>query len=282
MNTPKRHQTGFSIISLMIASAIGIFIIGGAAKVYLDSKNTFNARSAIAATTENYRFALQDMRRTLVMAGRGISPSDDGIDAYTDGNGDNGIRTFPAVGTSGIVSGDTASGSPWSPNPEDSSIVAVRYASGPAPCGLADNVLGTGNATITVRFLVNTEGNLICQVFQAGVELVAQPIVSGVAQMRVLYGLDSEPEIPDGVAERYLTAKEIGDSEWPAVVSIRIGLVVHSGDDVELPNNFRPSEPETLDLLGATYTAPDTNHVYKSASTTISLRNLHHVDRQNS
>jgi hypothetical protein len=49
---------------------------------------------------------------------------------------------------------------------------------------------------------------------------------------------------------------------------------------MELPNTFRPSEPETLDLLGATYTAPDTNLVYKSASTTISLRNLHHVDRQ--
>jgi hypothetical protein len=179
------------------------------------------------------------------------------------------------------MAGSTSTGSPWTPNPEDSSIIAVRYAIGPAPCGLSDDTLGTGDSTITVRFLVNAEGNLICQVFQAGTQLVAQPIVSGIAQMRVLYGLDQQPSIPDGVAERYLAANEIANSDWPAVVSIRIGLVVKSGDDIELPNTFRPSEPETLDLLGATYTAPDTNHVYKSASTTISLRNLHHVDRQN-
>jgi type IV pilus assembly protein PilW len=287
MNIPKRYQTGFSIISSMIASAIGIFIIGGAVNVYIESKNTFIARSAIAAATENYRFAFQDMRRTLVMAGRGISPSKDSIASYTDENGDNGLRTFPAVDKvedpDGIASGSTyvVKNSIWSPDPIDSSIVAVRYASGPAPCGLSDDILGTVVSTLTVRFLVNAEGNLICQAFQGDTELVAQPIVSGIAQMRVLYGLDQDPSIPDGVAERYLTANKITDKEWPSVVSIRIGMVVKSGDGIKLPNSLRPSKAETFDLLGDTYTAPDTKHVYKSASTTISLRNLHHVNRQN-
>jgi type IV pilus assembly protein PilW len=281
MYTSKRYQTGFSIISLMIASAIGIFIIGGALKVYIDSKNTFNARSAVAAATENYRFAFQDMRRTLVMAGRDVSPADDGSDAYQAA--DNGLRTFPAIDPYGIVSGATAHGSTWSPDPEDSSIVAIRYASGPAPCGLPDNTLDAG--TITVRFLVDPESNLICQVYQGSTQLVAQPIVSGIAQMRALYGVDRlgiapDTDIPDGVADIYLTAAEMDSNDWPAVVSIRIGLVVQSGDGIELPNAFRPDTYQTLDLLGATYTAPDTNSVYKSASTTISLRNLHHVDRQ--
>jgi type IV pilus assembly protein PilW len=281
MHTSKRYQTGFSIISSMIASAIGIFIIGGAVNVYVESKNTFNARSAIASATENYRFAFQDMRRTLVMAGRGISPSKDGKAAYTKktDNGtifDNGSRTFPAVGASGIVSGTTVSDSLWTPNPEDSSIVAVRYASGPAPCGLKDNELADG--TVTVRFLVNAKGELICEASQNAKNTVTQPIASGVAQMRVLYGLDLNT---NSVAERYLTAEKIADEEWPSVVSIRIGLVVKSGDGIELPNSLRPSKAETFDLLGDKYTAPDTKHVYKSASTTISLRNLHHVDRQN-
>ncbi|MEW8079372.1 MAG: prepilin-type N-terminal cleavage/methylation domain-containing protein, partial [Candidatus Thiodiazotropha endolucinida] len=34
-----KKQAGFSIVSLMIASAIGLFLIGGAGKVYVDSKN---------------------------------------------------------------------------------------------------------------------------------------------------------------------------------------------------------------------------------------------------
>jgi hypothetical protein len=215
------------------------------------------------------------------MAGRDVSPANDGSDAYAAS--DNGLRTFPAIDPYGIVSGSVARGSTWSPSPEDSSIVAIRYASGPAPCGLPDDTLDAG--IITVRFLVDPEANLICQAYQGSTQLVAQPIVSGVAQMRALYGVDRfginpEPDIPDGVADIYLTANEMDNDDWPAVVSIRIGLVVQSGDDIELPNAFRPSEPETLDLLGDTYTASDTNHIYKSASTTISLRNLHHVDRQ--
>ncbi|MCU7862326.1 MAG: hypothetical protein KZQ86_21430, partial [Candidatus Thiodiazotropha sp. (ex Lucinoma kastoroae)] len=130
MYSSKQQQTGFSIVSLMIASAIGIFLIGGVGKVYIDSKNTFNARTAVAAATENYRYAFQDMRRVLVMAGRGVSASDDGADAYGVSVIDNGLRTFPAVNgiPDGIVSGANATGSPWNPLPEDSSIIAVRYA----------------------------------------------------------------------------------------------------------------------------------------------------------
>ncbi|MCU7882781.1 MAG: PilW family protein [Candidatus Thiodiazotropha sp. (ex Lucinoma annulata)] len=276
MYSSKQHQTGFSIVSLMIASAIGIFLIGGAGKVYIDSKNTFNARSAVAAATENYRYAFQDMRRTLVMAGRGVSPSDDGADSY--GGTDNGLRTFPAVdgNPDGIVSGVIVSGSTWDPLPENSSIIAVRYASGPAPCGLADDTLDLG--TVTVRFSVNDEGNLICQVFQGGNQLIAQPLVSGIAQMRALYGLDGDDA--DGVANRYLTADQVGEANWVKVVSIRIGLVVQSGDDQALPAPFRPDTEDELDLLGSTFTAQDTHHVYKAASTTISLRNLHHINRQ--
>ncbi|MEW8200379.1 MAG: PilW family protein [Candidatus Thiodiazotropha endolucinida] len=277
MTTSKKHQAGFSIISLMIASAIGIFIIGGAGKVYIDSRNTFNARTAVAAATENYRFAFQDIRRALVMAGRGVSASDDGNDSYQ--GTDSGLRTFPAVDNvpDGIVSGATAGGSPWSPDPEDSSVVAIRYASGPAPCGVA---VAEFTDTLTVRFLVNDEGNLICQVYRGATQLTSQPLVSGIVQMRVLYGIDTDTDDPDGVANQFLTANEVGEARWPAVVSIRIGLIVQSGDDIELPNTFRPDDLETLDLLGKVFTAPDTNNVYKSASTTISLRNLHHVDRQ--
>ncbi|MEW8048109.1 MAG: PilW family protein [Candidatus Thiodiazotropha endolucinida] len=277
MTTSKKHQAGFSIISLMIASAIGIFIIGGAGKVYIDSRNTFNARTAVAAATENYRFAFQDIRRALVMAGRGVSASDDGNDSYQ--GTDSGLRTFPAVDNvpDGIVSGATAGGSPWSPDPEDSSVVAIRYASGPAPCGVADAEF---TDTLTVRFLVNDEGNLICQVYRGATQLTSQPLVSGIVQMRVLYGIDTDTDDPDGVANQFLTANEVGEARWPAVVSIRIGLIVQSGNDIELPNTFRPDDLETLDLLGKVFTAPDTNNVYKSASTTISLRNLHHVDRQ--
>ncbi|MES9992270.1 MAG: PilW family protein [Candidatus Thiodiazotropha sp.] len=279
MSRSQHHQHGFSLISLMIASAIGLFIVGGIGKIYIDGKNAFNARAAIAAATESYRFTFQEMRRNLIMAGRGIATSDDSASAYTDAQSDQGLRTFPAVDRTpdGIVSGTQQSDDGWSPAPQESSIVAIRYASGPTPCG-ADN-LDMSAGTVTVRFIVNETGDLNCQVFQNNALFDSQPIAAGVAQMRALYGVDTDAE-PDGVANRYLTAAEVTSLNWMNVVSIRIGLVVNSGTGYELPGAYRPETPEQLDLLGATFTAPDTDYIYRSATTTISLRNLHHMDRQ--
>ncbi|MEW8050951.1 MAG: PilW family protein [Candidatus Thiodiazotropha sp.] len=280
MQQNKIHtHRGFSLISLMIASAISLFLIGGIAKIYIDSKNAFNARAAIATATEKYRFAFQEMRRALIMAGRGIATSADSASAYTDDQGDTGMRTFPAVDRypDGIVNGVTHSGRQWSPAPQDSSIVAVRYAAGPAPCGLNEETMEDG--AVTVRFLVDSEGDLNCQVYQNGSLIQSQSIVSDISQMRVLYGIDTDME-PDGAANLYLTANHVAPSNWINVVSIRIGLVVSTGIGYELPGPYRPQTPDQLDLLGATFTAPDNDFIYKSASTTISLRNLHHMDRQ--
>ncbi|MCU7803193.1 MAG: PilW family protein [Candidatus Thiodiazotropha sp. (ex Lucinoma borealis)] len=255
MTSIVKQQAGFSIVSLLIASVIGIFLIGGAGKVYVDSKNTFTARSAITAATESSRFAIQDLRRTLVMAGRNIGEFVDGPEAYA--SPDNGIRTFPAVGAvNGIIDIDA----------NGSSVIAIRYAGGPAPCGQA----GTLATPATVRFYRDDDANLVCQVVETN---FVQPLVSGVVIMRALYGVDTDA---NDIANQYLTATEVDTANrWLNVVSIRIGMITSSGDGTELPARYRPAAAEELDLLGMTFTAPDTSHFYKSASTTISLRNLH-------
>ncbi|MEW8460323.1 MAG: PilW family protein [Candidatus Thiodiazotropha endolucinida] len=148
------RQAGFSIISLMIASAIGLFLIGGAGKIYLDSKDAFTARSAAATAAESSRFALQDLRRYLVMAGRGIIEQDDSPDAYSAT--DNNLRTYPAVdpdnsvasATTGIIDQDI----------DGNSAVAVRYAVGPPPCGEGDRIdTGSAEDQIANQYLTATE-----------------------------------------------------------------------------------------------------------------------------
>ncbi|MET0068207.1 MAG: PilW family protein [Candidatus Thiodiazotropha sp.] len=265
MAVHRNHQAGFSIISLMIASAIGIFLIGGAAKVYVDSKNSFTVRSSFAAATENYRFAFQDMRRVLVMAGRSILPSNDDMTSYS--TSDNGLRTFPGLGADGILDADA----------NGSSRVAVRYASGPAPCGMAGTLGGDVVDTITAMFYVDADKNLVCEVPE---ENYSQPLVSGIERMRALYGVDTDG---DGVANQYLTASLVDSSAlWVNVVAIRIGIVTSPGDDRELPYNYRPSSPTPMDVLGDTFTPTDTEIPYKAANVTIQFRNLHQaINRQN-
>jgi hypothetical protein len=274
MTTLMFKSRGFSIISLTISSAIGVFVVSGVGKLYIGSKVAYQSRTAIAAATQNGRFAIQDLRRTIVMAGRGILASDDSPSEYAL-DIDNSKRTFPLLESDGEESKDSTGIVDRDKN--GSSIIAIRYNAGPAPCG----AVGTIAATTTVRYFV--ENNvLMCQVNGGA----TQPMVSGVLQMKVLYGIDLDI---DDVANQYITAKCVenytncvnsADSQWDKVVSMRIGLIVNS-DEAELPFKFRPANAEIFDVLGEPYTAPDTSHVFKSISTTITLRNLNMiVDRQ--
>ncbi|MES9923543.1 MAG: PilW family protein [Candidatus Thiodiazotropha endolucinida] len=271
------RQAGFSIISLMIASAIGLFLIGGAGKIYLDSKDAFTARSAAATAAESSRFALQDLRRYLVMAGRGIIEQDDSPDTYSAT--DNNLRTYPAVdpdnsvasATTGIIDQDI----------DGNSAVAVRYAVGPPPCGEGDRI---DNSTHTVRFYVNDESKLMCQSIETVGGLLdldnlhERSMLSGVVSMRVLYGVDTDTgSAEDQIANQYLTATEVDNAGlWISVVSIRIGLVI-SSDTQELPNAYQPHDVERMNVLGMEVFAPDTSHAYKAVNATISLRNLNSI-----
>ncbi len=230
------RMKGFSLLSLMISTTIGIFIMGAAGQVYVNSKSVFNARTAVSITTESGRYAISDLRRVLIMTGREVPAS---------------ITPFPAVDANGIVDGG-ASGS---------DIVGVRYASGTA----CDSEV---SSLTTIRFKIEDD-TLICE--QGGTDY---PLVSGIKLMRVLYGVNDNT---DGYANRYLNATTVEtEGKWGNVVSLRIGLVV-SSEDYKLPGNMQEYTAQTLVVLGQSYTAPDTEHVFQVASTTISLRNLNTV-----
>ncbi len=260
----KLHR-GYTLLSLLIAMAIGIFITGVAGKVYVDSKMAFLMRSAVAASNENGRFAIDDLRRTLVMAGRGVSAGDD-IQAVYAATTDNGRRTFPIVGSNGSIGvgvivdsdGDATTGS---------SVIAIRFAEGSSPCS------GRVTKFTTVRFYVNDDSELVCEATDSS-GITTQPIVSGIVQMRALYGVDDDA---DGLANRYLTATTVQtEARWSNVVSIRVGLIAGSGE-FEQPGSYRPASAESFKLLGMDVTAPDTTHFFKSLTTTISLRNLNTI-----
>ena len=282
--TPKTCS-GFSLISLLVATAISLFIMGAAGKIYIDSKNTFNVRNAISAATENGRYAISDIHQTLVMAGRGITASEENTD---------NTRSLAPLDTS-LDTGIYDAGE----NPDESDIVAVRYRIGPSCASHIDiskidpdtgiRVPNTDKPPATIRYRIKNDA-LMCEADKEGDGTFnyKQPITSGIKLMRVLYGVDDDS---DGHANRYLTASKVDELEsdstsgsasekWSSVVSLRIGLIA-SSDNFEIPKPLQPASPQMLNLLGMPYTAPDKKHIYRAFSTTISLRNLAaHVQRQ--
>jgi len=258
------HSKGYTLISLMVGMLIGIFIIGAAGEVYIQSKNSFNARAAVSSMTENGRFAIQDLRRTLVMAGMGIRASE----AISPT-----LRAIPPISGSG-----TAVGAGQYPD-----VVAVRYRRGPSCGGFIDNTFPLAPAT--VRFLVVNE-QLMCQVDGGP----TQPLVSGVKTMKALYGVDDSA---DGYANRYLNATQVNASgQWINIVSIRVGLVIDSAEynqpyDVsktQLDHILYGTANYDLNLLGMVYSIPPVDgsdagmeKTYNVFTTTIQLRNLNAI-----
>ncbi len=272
----KHTQQGFSLLSLMVAMAIGLFLMGAVIKIYIDSKNSFNIRNVVAEVSENTRFALDDMRRILVMAGRGIRSIEDQFANR---------RPFPEIGNNGIVDGGATG----------SDIIAVQYRRGPS-CGTYQSVSPNLPPSMVRYYVTDNNGDgsaddLVCELTtynnSGGSNTVTRTVISGVEKLKALYGVDDDA---DGYADRYLTASQIGtaasprisvppgaNTPWAKVVSIRIGLMI--GSESTLPASMASQMPAqgNLKVLGLSVAKPDTDRLYRVTTTTLALRNLNPV-----
>ena len=63
-------QTGFSLIELMIALALGLIISGAIIQVMVSSRVTQGVNQAVTSVQENGRFVISRLRTEMLMAGR--------------------------------------------------------------------------------------------------------------------------------------------------------------------------------------------------------------------
>ena len=245
------RQRGFNLVSLMLATVLGMLLTAAMVKVYLDSKAGAVFHEALSAANENGRFAIDDMRRLLVMAGRDVSLTTDVFGAYNT--------------TTGVRDGTPATHS--------SAVVEVRYEQG-LTCNGGDI---SGEANPSVRFFAERsdttgERELYCRTGNGN----KQPLVTGIEYMEALYGIDTDS---DGYANRYLSAAatETADA-WDHVIALRIALVASSG---ELSAYVRDEHANrTFEVGAATYTSDASRKPLRAMGTTLSLRNLNAVTRQ--
>ncbi|PIE20464.1 MAG: hypothetical protein CSA61_01705 [Neptuniibacter caesariensis] len=65
----RPQEKGFSLIELMIAMVLGLFIVGGVIVVFIGSSQSFNSNESLSRVQENGRFALELIARDLRNAG---------------------------------------------------------------------------------------------------------------------------------------------------------------------------------------------------------------------
>lgn len=69
MKTPLHNIRGFSLIELMVAITIGLFILGGLVAIMVNSRKNYEVQDYSARLQENARFAMDFLSHDLRMAG---------------------------------------------------------------------------------------------------------------------------------------------------------------------------------------------------------------------
>ena len=205
---PMSVQWGLTLVELMIALGLGLLLVAGVGAVYLGSNQTYRVAQEGARIQESGRYALDVIGRSLRQAGYAPVGFSGTVTAI---NGTNGTSGAPDALT-------TQRG--W--NTGDRSCVDAS--------GAADQVVQEIFSIDTVNAEFECDGTIT-----PDPSLGAQPILSGVEDLQILYGRDTDTTA-DYSANLY-TPQPANAAEWGQVVSVRACVLVHSENEGVAPAN---------------------------------------------
>ncbi len=210
------HQQGLSLVELMVAITISLFIALGLSLLYANMKSAFNSQDQMAQLQDAERLAVTMLTTTVQSAAYFPNPVANtravALPASATANPDG---TSFAAGQG--ITGTGAQGS------SGSHTIDVRFQSvsgdGLMNCQGQTYTGAAGTTQVWVNsFSIDTNNELQCAV-NGGTPVV---LVNNVAKMTVLYGVDVNA---DGYADSYLDATTITTANlWASVRSAQITL----------------------------------------------------------
>jgi type IV pilus assembly protein PilW len=67
--TPSKYQRGFTLIEIMVALLLGVFLLGGIMHIFINSKKTYRTQEALSRLQENGRLAMTFLAQDIREAG---------------------------------------------------------------------------------------------------------------------------------------------------------------------------------------------------------------------
>ena len=214
-------QRGVTLVELMVAMVIGLFLLLGLGTMFYTMRSTSLARQGLSALQDNERM-------TMTFLGASIQ----GAGSYPNALTQNAAAQFPASAV--FAAGQTLSGTTGTTANTDS--ISVRFAT---PLTGTTNIQGcapnpTANTVYTDVFTVDTTSDtLVCTENGVAISLVGGIAgvtsgaivtnVAGVAGMSILYGIDTTGV---GSATQYLPAS--ATLNWSAVKTVSVTLLFNN------------------------------------------------------
>jgi type IV pilus assembly protein PilW len=263
-------QRGFSLIELMIAILISVFLIGGLLTLVQAMKRTTMVQGGLSQLQDNERFASDLLANVIQAAGDYPSPvlgGQFGVNQF-------GVAVFPVFPvpntTITFAAGQTIAGATTATAPGD--LIAVRYSTSgtaaippPVPDGLiscAGNTSATPVQFVNLfRVAIDAQGNgtLQCQLttidstgVKANVTSGPFTLVSGITKLKIFYGVQTNTAATTLSVDSYLTATQVSalatplplgaTTGWNMVKSVQLVLTVTN------PLFGQPSQPATIQL----------------------------------
>ncbi|WP_299880916.1 PilW family protein [uncultured Cocleimonas sp.] len=268
----NKNQAGLSLIELLVAMIIGLFLLAGISSSFLSSKKSSIQRDQFSLLEDNGRIALEIMSSVIEHTG------------YTSGNGAPLLNNFMRGAVNSRICSDgqdsvvdtgifTTSPNPTSDDDIKGDRIGVVYlgddqvstdcTGGPLPvgCQVSPTTTPETASIYNAFYLDDVNKRLMC----AGSRFnEAEVIAEGVENMQVLYGIDDNG---DKAVERYVNAADVNGS-WSNVISVQIAILVRA-----LRETKSTSESVTYSLLDVAVPSPDDRYKRAVFSTTVNLRN---------
>ena len=207
----RPSQRGFSLVELMVAIGIAVFLLGGLFSILQSTRDTSVNQSALAQLQDNQRISVSLMTDVIEQAGFYPTPYNTAISSVFTASGVFTQAAQVVFGTTSATSvGDT---------------LYVRYE--PDATGTVLGCTGSADLANTVHtylFHVNATNALVCSV-DGGTDVV---LVNGVSKLKIYYGTYSAgtTALAPGAVDSYLTATQLNVTPlmWTNVYSVKIVL----------------------------------------------------------
>src|ERR1700676_3060529 len=144
-------QQGYTLVELMIALLIGLFLLGGLMTIVQNNRRSFNSQTQLAQLQDSERLAMTIMTDVIQAAGY-----------YPDPTSNSANSSIPAVGA--LAAGQAMLGTYNAAAPGDT--ITVRYATttgdGILNCAGTSNATGSVPPTLYTNVFSVVNGQLMC------------------------------------------------------------------------------------------------------------------------
>lgn len=326
LSTP-RPQQGFTLIELLVAMTLGLLVTLAAASALLVSRQGFFAVDAASQLRDNARYAQDIVQRIGVQAGY------KNVFLMTGTGNNSELSATPAPSVFGLNNSKRTASQSWNERTDwgandvgkNSDILVLRAQTSTASAssttsdktmidclGVAPTAIPTDRDDQFISILHVQAGSdgepaLMCSRGNSAGISDTQPLIQGVENFQVLYGVDgvtpgvAPTATTDSVPDRYLRADQLTASttadtyaNWRRVRSLRIGIILRSQ-----PGSAVDTESQTLYPLGRTkgsatgavgsgysssadagsvFTTPIDRRLRQVVTFTVHLRNFQDID----